>query len=71
MTTWPAGRIEQAKRLLVTTDWPFRQVAKRCGFCSVQHMSTRIRQVTGYTPPQYRRRFATPAPELARGCLAR
>jgi LacI family transcriptional regulator len=53
-------RIEEAKRLLVSTDWTFRQIARRSGFCSVQHMSTRIRQATGHTPRQYRQRYAAP-----------
>lgn len=53
-------RVERAKRLLVSTDWTFRQIARQCGFCSVQHMSTRVRQATGHTPRQYRERFATP-----------
>ena len=53
-------RIEQAKRLLVSTDQTFREVARLSGFCSVQHMSTRIREVTGHTPREYRQRYATP-----------
>jgi LacI family transcriptional regulator len=53
-------RIEQAKRLLISTDWTFRQIARKSGFCSVQHMSTRIRQATGHTPRQYRQRYAAP-----------
>jgi len=58
-------RIEEAKRLLVSTDWTFRQIARQSGFCSVQHMSTRIRQATGQTPRQYRQRFAPPALQSA------
>lgn len=53
-------RLESAKQLLVSTDWTFRQIARHAGFCSVQHMSTRIRQATGYTPREYRQRYATP-----------
>ncbi len=51
-------RIERAKRLLVSTDWSYRQIARESGFCSVQHMSTRVRQATGHTPREYRQRFA-------------
>lgn len=58
-------RIERAKRLLVSTDWTFRQIARQSGFCSVQHMSTRVRQATGQTPRQYRQRYAAPALQLA------
>jgi LacI family transcriptional regulator len=53
-------RIERAKRLLVSTDGTFRQIARQCGFCSVQHMSRRLRQATGHTPGQYRERYAMP-----------
>ena len=53
-------RIERAKRLLISTDWPFQKIANRSGFCSAQHMSTRIREATGHTPRQYRQRYATP-----------
>jgi len=63
-------RLERAKRLLVATDWPFQKVAKQSGFCSTQHMSTRVRQATGHTPREYRQRYATPAlhPEVGAGC---
>ena len=54
-------RIERAKRLLVSTDQTFREIARLSGFCSVQHMSTRIRQATEYTPLEYRQRYAVPA----------
>lgn len=58
-------RIERVKRLLVSTDWTFRQIARQSGFCSVQHMSTRVRQATGHTPRQYRQRYATPGVQPA------
>jgi len=53
-------RIERAKQMLVSTDWTFKQIANHSGFCSVQHMSTRIRQATGHTPGEYRQRYAMP-----------
>jgi LacI family transcriptional regulator len=53
-------RVERAKQLLVSTDWPFKQIAKQSGFCSVQYMSTQIRRATGFTPREYRQRHATP-----------
>jgi LacI family transcriptional regulator len=49
-------RVERAKQLLVSTDWPFKQIARQSGFCSVQHMTTRIREATGHTPREYRER---------------
>jgi len=61
-------RIERAKRLLASTDCTFRQIARQSGFCSVQHMSTRVRQATGHTPRQYRQRYATPALQPAASC---
>jgi LacI family transcriptional regulator len=59
-------RLERAKQLLVSSDLTFRQIANRSGFCSVQHMTTRIRQATGHTPRQYRQRYAAPQSEV--GC---
>jgi len=53
-------RVERAKQLLVSTDWTFKQIANASGFCSVQHMGTRIRQATGHTPREYRQRYAAP-----------
>ncbi|NLY00937.1 MAG: substrate-binding domain-containing protein [Rhodopirellula sp.] len=61
-------RIERAKRLLVSTDLTFLQIARQAGFCSVQHMSTRIRQATGHTPRQYRQRYSPPASPQISGC---
>jgi LacI family transcriptional regulator len=58
-------RVERAKQLLVSTDWPFKQIARQSGFCSVQYMSTRIRQATGHTPREYRHRYATPEVQIA------
>jgi LacI family transcriptional regulator len=52
------ARVESAKHLLISTDWTFKRIANQSGFCSVQHMSTRIRQATGYTPREYRERYA-------------
>ena len=64
-------RLERAKQLLASTDWTFRQIARKSGFCSAQHMSTRIRQATGHTPREYRERYAMPASESAPGCPTR
>ena len=55
------ARIEAAKQHLVSTDWTFKQIARRSGFCSVQYMTTRFRQATGFTPREYRERYAAPA----------
>jgi LacI family transcriptional regulator len=58
-------RVERAKQLLVSTDWPFKQIARHSGFCSVQYMSTRIRQSTGYTPREYRDHHGVPHLQIA------
>lgn len=58
-------RVERVKQLLVSTDWTFRQIARRSGFCSVQHMTTRLREATGHTPGQYRQRYALPSLQSA------
>jgi len=64
-------RIERAKRLLVSTDWSFRQIARESGFCSVQHMSTRVRQATGHTPREYRQRYAASTSQPAAASSSR
>ena len=48
-------KIEQAKRLLTTTDMPIRCVVPRCGFGYLQYFTTVFRQQTGRTPGQYRK----------------
>ena len=57
-------RVERAKQLLVSTDWPLKQIARQSGFCSVQYMSSRVRQATGHTPREYRHRYATPGLQI-------
>ena len=63
-------RLESAKRLLVSTDWTFQKIARRSGFSSAQHMSTRIRQATGHTPRQYRDRYAVADSPSSADCAA-
>ncbi len=63
-------RLERAKQLLVSSDLTFRQIANQSGFCSVQHMTTRIRQATGHTPRQYRERYAAPESQSVGGAPA-
>ena len=48
-------KIEQAKRLLATTEMPIRHIAPRCGFEYLQYFTTVFRQQTGRTPGQYRK----------------
>jgi AraC-like DNA-binding protein len=57
----PAGylrqyRIEQAKRLLVSTAWPVERIADEVGFRYAPYFSACFKRATGMTPIQYRRR---------------
>jgi LacI family transcriptional regulator len=53
-------RLERAK-VLLQTDLPIYEVAKRCGFATPEYMATSFLQSTGKTPTAYRRQF-TPRP---------
>ena len=33
------------------------QIAEQLGFCDVFHLSKRVKQSTGFSPQQYRKRF--------------
>lgn len=48
-------RLEHAQRLLVETSLPLKQVALRCGFRTVQHLTELFRQFVGVAPGRYRR----------------
>lgn len=47
-------RLEQAKQLLITTDWPVLDIAERSGFQSKTTFFTSFKKYTGLTPNQYR-----------------
>ncbi|WP_026495492.1 response regulator transcription factor [Butyrivibrio sp. WCD3002] len=47
-------RIEEAKRILLTTDVPVGDIALDVGFDSMTYFSTIFKKVTGETPSQYR-----------------
>lgn len=49
-------RITQAKRRLIETDDPIKQVALQTGYSDQFFFSKDFKQVTGYTPSEYRRR---------------
>lgn len=46
-------RIEHAKRLLLTSDCPLRQIAQAVGYSSEFYLSSRFKQVTGLSPSAY------------------
>ncbi|MEM8982994.1 MAG: response regulator transcription factor [Pseudomonadota bacterium] len=49
-------RIEEAKRLLMTTDWSTAEIARSIGFDRPSYFSTVFKRFTGLTPTEYRRR---------------
>jgi AraC-like DNA-binding protein len=47
-------RLEQAKKLLISTDWPVLNIAERSGFQSKTTFFTSFKKYTGLTPNLYR-----------------
>jgi AraC-like DNA-binding protein len=47
-------RIEKAKHLLVTTDFPIKKISESSGYYNVSSFIRRFKQVTGVTPGKYR-----------------
>ncbi len=47
-------RINQAKKLLKTTDIPIADVSLICGFQNINYFPTIFKKHTGYTPSEYR-----------------
>jgi AraC family transcriptional regulator len=50
-------RIERAKEILRMADAPVNIAAVACGFKSQQHFARVFRQISGFTPTEYRREF--------------
>lgn len=48
-------RLERAKQLLIDTELPLAQVAKRCGYNHVQVLIRNFKRVLGMTPDQFRK----------------
>mgnify|MGYP001027934724 CR=1 FL=1 len=58
-------RVQEAQRLLSTTQLPLGGIAARTGFYDQSHFTKRFRKVTGLTPLQYRRSvFALESPDV-------
>jgi LacI family transcriptional regulator len=53
-------RVERAKRLLISTDFEFKDIAKRSGFIHVQRLSNVLKEYTGSTPGKFRSQFGRP-----------
>lgn len=51
-------RMERAKRLLIHTDIPLKQVATRCGFCDEAYFSTVFRRQAFLSPGRYRTKMS-------------
>jgi len=47
-------QVDEAKRLLMTTKIPIKEIAKRVGVSSVQYFTSTLRRATGKTPGQLR-----------------
>jgi AraC-like DNA-binding protein len=50
-------RIEQVKRLLLTSDKSLTQIAKPCGFSSIHVLSRAFKEVTGQSPSDFLQGF--------------
>ncbi len=50
-------RLDQAKLLLLKTDWPIARIAEETGFKQTPHFSRLFAEHTGLPPLKYRRRF--------------
>ncbi|MEA3053915.1 MAG: hypothetical protein QOG72_2818 [Sphingomonadales bacterium] len=51
------ARVNRAKALLETSDWPLARVAERAGFGSVEGLHRAFNRRVGATPGEYRQRF--------------
>ncbi|RKN86329.1 helix-turn-helix transcriptional regulator [Paenibacillus ginsengarvi] len=51
-------RLDQAKLLLVKTDWPIGKIAEHAGFSSTAYFTSCFRKETGTAPLRYRNHFA-------------
>ncbi len=51
-----AFRIEIAKKQVAFTNVPVKDIARRCGFKTVQHFTRIFKEFTGETPASYRKR---------------
>jgi transcriptional regulator GlxA family with amidase domain len=55
------SRVEAARRLLETTDGTVDDIARACGFGTVETMHRAFQRVVRTSPGQYRRLFTVPA----------
>lgn len=50
-------RISHARKILLNTDLPLSVIAEKVGFNSNTYFSTYFRQVTGFSPAQFRKKY--------------
>lgn len=55
-------RVEQAKGLLLHTEWSLDNIAREVGFCDAGHLSRRFRRQFEENPGAFRRRVARSSP---------
>ncbi|RYY98568.1 MAG: AraC family transcriptional regulator [Chitinophagaceae bacterium] len=51
-------KIRKVKELLIREHLSLTEIADRMNYCSVQHLSTQFKKVTGVTPSQYKARIS-------------
>lgn len=64
-------RVRRAVHLLRSTNLPVPQIAERCGFNSISFFSRKFRSLTGFSPSQYRKHYATIPPETVSEDISR
>ena len=49
------ARLDAARRLLISTEYPMAEIAEQCGFSSQAYFAGRFRAATGMSPLRYRK----------------
>lgn len=52
-------RVDQAKLMLIKTDWTIARIAAETGFKQTPHFSRTFSEQSGYPPLQYRKKYAS------------
>ena len=50
-------RVGNAKILLMTRNLPISEIAEQCGFADPKYFTRRFKEITGYTPTDFRKTF--------------
>ena len=54
------ARMQRARRLLLTTDMPVKDIAVECGYYDISGFNRRFKAYTGMTPQQYKQSCDAP-----------